>query len=408
MAHVQDRWFRTVKVDGRKVRVKLERHGVGKRYRVKWTDPDGVERSESFDRRGDADRRKATIEADKARGTYLDPRAGQMTLAAFAADWLAVQTFDGSTRGYVDGWLRNHINPALGSRPLAAIGPGHVQHFVSDMSATLAPSSVEKVFGYLSTILSAAVDEGRIVKNPCRSRSVRLPRAEPRKVVPWPRERVAAVCEALPERYQVVAILAAGCGLRQGEVLGLDVGAVDFLNRVVNVRTQLKAIRSQPVFALPKGKKTREVPLPESVAAAVARHVERFPPTPVTLPWAAPDGNSTAMNLLVTTPRGRAVKARTFHSGPWRQAVMASGVAVPGREDGMHALRHWFASVLLDGGVSIKALSEYLGHTDPGFTLRTYTHLMPSSDQRMRAAIDDAMRPEQAPDGPTTARGEAA
>ena len=47
----------------------------------------------------------------------------------------------------------------------------------------------------------------------------------------------------------------------------------------------------------------------------------------------------------------------------------------------MHALRHFFASVLLDAGESIKAVSEYLGHTRmPGFTLRTYTHLMPASD----------------------------
>jgi site-specific recombinase XerC len=48
----------------------------------------------------------------------------------------------------------------------------------------------------------------------------------------------------------------------------------------------------------------------------------------------------------------------------------------------MHALRHFYVSTLLDGGESIKALSEYLGHHDAGFTLRTYTHLMPSSQAR--------------------------
>jgi integrase len=56
----------------------------------------------------------------------------------------------------------------------------------------------------------------------------------------------------------------------------------------------------------------------------------------------------------------------------------------------MHALRHTYASVLLEGGVSIKALAEYLGHADPGFTLRTYTHLMPSSEDRTRTAVDRA------------------
>lgn len=48
----------------------------------------------------------------------------------------------------------------------------------------------------------------------------------------------------------------------------------------------------------------------------------------------------------------------------------------------MHALRHFYASVLLDAGESIKALSEYLGHHDPSFTLRTYMHLMPNSEAR--------------------------
>jgi integrase len=54
----------------------------------------------------------------------------------------------------------------------------------------------------------------------------------------------------------------------------------------------------------------------------------------------------------------------------------------------MHALRHFYASVLLDAGESIKAMSEYLGHADAGFTLRTYTHLLPTRDKRTRRAVD--------------------
>lgn len=56
----------------------------------------------------------------------------------------------------------------------------------------------------------------------------------------------------------------------------------------------------------------------------------------------------------------------------------------------MHALRHFYASVLLDGGESIKAVSQYLGHADPALTLRVYAHLMPSSQERTRRAIDQA------------------
>ncbi len=78
---------------------------------------------------------------------------------------------------------------------------------------------------------------------------------------------------------------------------------------------------------------------------------------------------------------------------------------VAAREHGMHALRHFYASVLLDAGESIKALSLYLGHSDPGFTLRVYTHLMPSSETRTRKAISAMYRAAgHAHDGPETAQ----
>ncbi|MFD8776924.1 hypothetical protein [Streptomyces sp. NPDC059916] len=60
---------------------------------------------------------------------------------------------------------------------------------------------------------------------------------------------------------------------------------------------------------------------------------------------------------------------------------------------------------LLDAGESIKALSEYLGHHDPSFTLRTYTHLMPNSEARTRAAVDRVFRnPGDTDEGPEAAQ----
>ncbi|AXE77595.1 integrase [Streptomyces atratus] len=99
----------------------------------------------------------------------------------------------------------------------------------------------------------------------------------------------------------------------------------------------------------------------------------------------------------------------------WKPALVTAGVIPepkPGerhqaaREHGMHALRHFYASVLLDAGENIKALSQYLGHSDPGFTLRVYTHLMPSSEGRTRKAVDSMYEAvDSAPDGPQTAQG---
>ena len=87
--------------------------------------------------------------------------------------------------------------------------------------------------------------------------------------------------------------------------------------------------------------------------------------------------------------------------GGWKPALVAANVPRT-RENGMHALRHFYASVLLDAGESIRALADYLGHEDPGFTLRVYTHLMPSSQDRTKKAVDRALLGEAA-DGPSTA-----
>jgi integrase len=57
----------------------------------------------------------------------------------------------------------------------------------------------------------------------------------------------------------------------------------------------------------------------------------------------------------------------------------------------MHALRHYAASSWLAGGVNIRAVAEYLGHSDPGFTLRVYAHLMPSAADAVRSAMDAAL-----------------
>ena len=94
------------------------------------------------------------------------------------------------------------------------------------------------------------------------------------------------------------------------------------------------------------------------------------------------------VNLLFTRNAG-VVHRGWFGVCQWAPALKAAGVPA-GRNNGMHMLRHTFASTLLANGVDIRAVAEYLGHADPGFTLRTYTHLMPKTEDRARAAMDRA------------------
>jgi integrase len=242
------------------------------------------------------------------------------------------------------------------------------------------------------------VEDGRIQRNPCSR--VRLPKAESTKVVPWETATAEAVRAAMPARYAAMVDAGAGLGMRQGEVFGLAAEDIDWLRQVVHVRRQVRIVGAKLVYSLPKGDKERDVPLPSSIALRLSAHIAAFPPVPVTLPWKAPDGKPVTARLLFTTTAGGALRRSTWNVVAWKAALKAAG-APDTRHDGFHVLRHTFASMLLSRGVDVRTLAEYLGHTDPGFTLRVYSHLMPDSADRMRQAIDAAFA---APDGPATAQ----
>ncbi|MFG2167459.1 tyrosine-type recombinase/integrase [Micromonospora chersina] len=208
-------------------------------------------------------------------------------------------------------------------------------------------------------------------------------------MVPWPNDLRARFRAALSDRYRVPVDLGAGCGLRQGEIFGVSPDDIDPARPVLHVTRQVKLVRGRLIFAPPKGGKVRDVPLPESVSRRLIEHAERYPPVDVTLPWGTSTGEPRTVTLYLTTPAGTALSRTGFNSGVWKPAIRATGVP-DNRHNGMHVLRHTYASAPLDASESVKALSAYLGPSDPGYTLRIYTHLLPTSEDRTRRAIDHA------------------
>lgn len=386
MARIYDRWWK--QVDG--VKVKTAAHGVERRWQVRYDDPDGRERTRTFRRKPDAQRFLAETTADLVTGRYVDPRGGRTTVGAFGQQWLDAQVFDVSTRANVTSRLNVHVFPHLGDLELRAVKPSTIQTWLRGrVQHGCAPSHVRVVLTNLSSIFAAAVDDGLIAANPCQSPSVKPPRQDRRLVEPWTVAQVQDIIDAHPDRYAPLVALAAGCGHRQGEVLGVAVDDVDFLRRTVHVRQQVKLVKGRPVLAPPKGGRERSVPLPDTVSVHLAEHVRRFPPVEVVLPWGDLDGPERTVNLLFTTPSGQAINRNRYNDQTWKPALRAARIE-PTRHTGMHQLRHHYASVLLDGGVSIRAVAQYLGHADPGFTLRVYSHLMPDTEDRARQAIDAA------------------
>lgn len=293
--------------------------------------------------------------------------------------------------------LESQIYPPFGDLSIGSIKPSTVRDWQGHLDDKKFSENYKLVlFTVLSGVLESAVEDKLVRDNPCKAKTVRRPVGGSPKVVVWPERRVRTVRKGLPERFPVSVPLGDGLGMRQGEILGVSIDDCDEEEMVLNLVRQIRVVERTLVFAPPKGGKSRVVPVSAAVLAEVQDHERRFPSVTVTLPWKEPGGEPVTARLLVTGGGGRLYPGDLFSKVVWQPAFRAAGIEYRKRADGMHALRHFYASVLLSKGVSIKELAEYLGHSDPGFTLRTYTHLLPSSHERARLAVDGVFgRPDE-------------
>jgi integrase len=346
----------------------IDRRPSGK-YLARWREfPGGPQRTKTFARKVDAERFLIDIQHRLLSGSYTPPSAGQVTVADYAAEWTARRHWAPSTADRVERELRLHILPALGQRPLSSLRRAHVEEWAAGLE--LAPSSVEAVVGTLAAMLSAAVTDERIARNPASG--ARLPRTEGAPVVPLTVTRVHGVASAMPEHVRAAVVVVAGTGLRQGELFGLCADRVDFLGRELRVDRQLwTPRRGAPVLRPPKSRNSfRNVALSSVVVDALAAHLAAFGP--------GRDG-------LVFHYEGRPI-VRAQGSKYARKAGTGAGL----KGFGWHDLRHHHASVLLSRGISPALVAERLGH-DIKTLLRTYAHVIRSDEDKVRAVVDETL-----------------
>jgi len=364
--------------------------GNGKpEYRARWRDGEGKSRrSRWFDRKHDAERHRATVEADLHRGAYVDPN-NPVTVAEYAREWIANRPHRAMSRLWYANLLKNHIEATpLGRRPLVKVKPSEVQAWVTTRAQILSPYNLRVHVGALRSIFATALLDGVISRNPVQpTNRLSLPKREHRPVTPLLVEQVRALADAMPARFQAMALTQAGLGLRVGELLALRIKDVDFLRRFVHVEHQLERETLERVP--PKTPKSRrDIPLPQVVAEALAEHIRQWPPAADgTLFTPSEPGDGFRRG---STPRTRARPDRVHHSvyeGHFREAVRRAGLPAG---TSTHDLRHHFASVLLHAGESVHAVAERLGHTTPELVLKVYGHLMPNQEDRTRRAIDAA------------------
>ncbi len=336
------------------------------RWRARYRDEAGREHAKHFTRKIDAQRWLDEVTAAVVTGVYVDPRAGRVTVEDYAVTWAGSQPWRPKTRNRVDGNLRVHVLPVLGARPIAEVRPSEVQALVKRLSDPLGPGTVRLVYATVRAVFRAAELDRIIGRSPC----VRVALPTPsRKVLTIPdAATVRAVAAALPAHWRAVPIVAAGLGLRPGELFGLQVRDIDFLRRTVTVDRQLNEKRAIVELKTPASYRT--VPLPTVVAHELAAHLSTNEGERKRFVFPGHDGRPARLNSFTVA---------------WRRALAA--VAGP---EGLrpHDLRHSYASALIAAGESVKTVQLRLGHASAMVTLDVYGHLWPDSEDRTRSAVD--------------------
>jgi integrase len=421
-------------------------HGRGKRWQVRkdFIGSDGKRRQEkkNFDKRGGgrdetdpeiyAEAYDAKVSVDMAEDNHIPREAGNITLEAFAKLWRKDHVADPSTLETIDKHLAHiydverteRTKRAEGSSPIGhrtlrdlAKSPSSMRQWIKGLEAKgLSAGYINQIGTTLASILNVAVEDGRMNRNPMHAKSVTLPEAPERIIVPWTLAMVTAARAEVDRRHRQPAIvdLGAGAGLRESEVFAVALEDIVFLgaDRKVLVRRQIKRVKDDNddyhvVYDLPKGGKEREVPLSDSLARRLTEQIKKREPVKVTLPWRRPEGKKRTYRLLFVNQAGQPWYRQSFQY-TWTAARKAAGAPPPPDENGrFHGLRHTFASLEVAAGADILKVAKWLGHKDAGFTLRTYGHFMPDTRDIGRKAIDEFLEPKgsgddaSAPDVPS-------
>jgi integrase len=342
------------------------------RYRARYTQP-GTERwvnaPTTFDTRLDAQTWLATVHADLVRGAWLPPDT-DITLARYAETWLAHRTLKDRTREHYRKLLDRLILPTLGATPLRKLTPALVREWHA-RTAVDTPTARAHAYGLLKTICSTAVSDDLIAANPCRIRGAgqaqRVSQTEPAAL-----DELAVIVDNMPDRYRLMVLLAAWCGLRFGELTELRGYDIDTKTGVIRLRRAVVWVGGEPVVTTPKSHAgSRDVNVPPHLLPAVREHLLRH--------GVGRDG------LLFPAARnsGEHMRSSTL-MGVWRPARKAAG-----REDlRFHDLRHTGAVLAASTGATLAELMARLGHSTPGAAMR-YQHAAKGRDAQIAARLSE-------------------
>ena len=288
-AGVEDRWRRA---DGQPT----ARAGKGRRWLARLVDEQGQETPNRSPEKIEAQAWLDEVTASHVTGTYVAPKAGRITMAELHPKWQATQGHLKETtvsmRGYT--WPA-HVEPRWGAVAVGDVQTTDIKSWVKDLvDQGAGVATIENAVSILRQILEMAVEDRRIVRNPCAG--IKLPRRTHRLRGYLTHQQVELLAAAVDADAVVVRFLAY-TGLRWGEMAALRVRDTDMLRRRVHIREAVAEVKGSLVWSTPKAHEKRSVPFPAFLADELA---------------ALMVGKSRD-DLVFTAPRGRS--AEGFHCG---------------------------------------------------------------------------------------------
>lgn len=363
-------------------------HGRGKRWRSRVRGA----KTMSFDKKSDAEVHDTAVKADLLKGvTPFDHTAGRVTFRDYSAKWLREKHYTGDARQTVASRVNTHLLPTFGDMRMCDIRHSTVKSWLAELRTApskhtkrpLAPTTIARVYDALAGILSSAVRDKVLAVSPLEGIEYPNPPKGRRVLVVWEQSTVNKLLGKVPDRDHAIPLLAATCGLRQGEAFAVAVGDINFFRKDITVRHQVQRTGGKLALVAPKGGKVRTVPMPEVTSAALAAHIKRYGTVTVRCECCGTD------NEVLFTVHGRLLADPVWNAQVWHPAVTAAKLT-RSRSTGLHQLRHFFASVLIDGGASMYQVQEYMGHSSIQITAGIYGHLFERSHDRARSIVDAA------------------
>lgn len=343
-------------------------------WQVRYRDPSGRERAKSFTRKVDAERFAVTVEADKLRGEWADPRLSKTNLTDWSSRWLQTKTHlkPKTLVGYESN-LRAHVLPRFGKYELRQVSRLDVEEWVAELrSKGLGQSGVRQARQILNSMMNLAVETGYLATNPVAG--VRIARERQPEMLFLTAEEVERLATAIRPEYSTLVYVFAYGGLRWGELAALRRRRCHLLQTRLEIAESVSEARGELHFGSTKTYRTRMVVIPGFLRDLLAEHLSR----------SVPDDPAA---LVFTSPKGHPLRNTNFRRNIWYPALAEAGLPEGLR---IHDLRHTCASLLISQGAHPKAIQAHLGHSSIAVTMDKYGHLFPSDIDALAHSLDRA------------------